>query len=396
MTTRPIAIVAGAIANKYLNGGAAWTRLSWALGIGRLGFDVYFVEQIDSSHCRDEDGRPTEFLNSANHSYFRGVLAGFGLADRSALICDGGLEVSGISRGELDDLAADASLLINISGHLKLSSFMASAACKLYVDLDPGFTQVWQQDGLLHPSFGLHDHFYTVGEAIGSPGCSIPTGGIDWKPTRQPLVMEHWPVREQRDSRGFTTVSAWRDDYGPLRHLGRTLGLKVHEFRRFIDLPQRIGEPCEIALRIDPEDGADRERLERHGWVIRDPAEVVPGPGEFREYVQNSGAEFSVAKGVYVGTRSGWFSDRTVRYLGSGRPALVQETGFSDRYPVGEGLLAFRTLAEAVAGAREIARNYAGHCRAARRLAEDCFDSDKVLGRILEQVGATPWARRMI
>lgn len=300
-----------------------------------------------------------------------------------------------MSRGELDDLAADAGLLINISGHLQLPSFMSSGACKLYIDLDPGFTQVWHQDGLLHPSFGLHDHFFTVGEAIGSPQCSIPTGGIAWKATRQPLVMHLWPAQEQRDSRSFTTISAWRDDYGPLRHRGRTLGLKVHEFRRFIELPQRIDEPCEIALRIYPEDGADRERLERHGWVIRDPAEVAAGPAEFRDYVQNSGAEFSVAKGVYVSTASGWFSDRTVRYLGSGRPALVQDTGFSGRYPVGEGLLAFRTLAEAVAGAREIARNYAAHCQAARRLAEDFFDSDKVLGRMLEQVGVAPGARRM-
>ena len=395
MSARPIAIVAGAIANKYLNGGAAWTRLSWALGIARMGFDVFFVEQIDSGQCRDADGSPTEFPGSANLEYFRRVLAAFGLADRSALICDDGLEVSGMSRGELDDLAADASLLINISGHLKLPAFMASGACKLYVDLDPGFTQVWHQEGLLHPTFGFHDHFYTVGEAIGSPGCSIPTGGVAWKATRQPLVMELWPVQEQGDHRGFTTISAWRDDYGPLRHLGQTLGLKVHEFRRFIEFPQRTEAPCEIALRIYPEDGADRERLERHGWVIRDPTEVVPGPAEFREYVQNSGAEFSVAKAVYVSTRSGWFSDRTVRYLGSGRPALVQDTGFSGRYPVGEGLLAFRTLAEAVAGAREIARNYAGHCRAARRLAEDWFDSDKVLGRMLEEVGAAPWAGRM-
>ena len=110
-------------------------------------------------------------------------------------------------------------------------------------------------------------------------------------------------------------------------------------------------------------------------------------PDAFRAYVQGSGAEFSVAQGIYVETHSGWFSDRTTSYLASGRPVLVQDTGFGRTLPVGEGLLAFRTLDEAIAGAADIGRRYGEHCAAARRIAEKHFDSDRVLTRFCEQAG---------
>jgi hypothetical protein len=382
--------VGGAIANKYLNGGAVWTRLNWALGIRKLGFDVYFLEQIDPRLCRDRNDRQAGFKHSVQLAYFSQVMDDFGLTGRSALICGDGSAIHGLSAVELGELAGEASLLINITGHIDRPEFMASPACKVYVDLDPGFTQLWHEQGLLNSNLLQHDHFFSVGEAIGTSDCPIPTAGISWKATRQPVVLEYWPVSDKGDSDRFTTVSAWRDDYGALKFRDEWMGLKVHEFRRFIDLPDRVPQSCELALKIHPEDCKDRERLERHRWVIRDPEKVVPGPLEFREYVQNSGAEFSVAKGIYTQLRSGWFSDRTVRYLASGKPALVQDTGFSANYPVGEGLLAFQTLDEAVTGALELASNYRHHCRAAREIAERYFESDRVLGRLVDEAGVAP------
>ncbi len=150
---------------------------------------------------------------------------------------------------------------------------------------------------------------------------------------------------------------------------------------------QRVEPPFEIALQIHPADSKDLEALKTHGWQIVDPKQVADSPDAFRKYVRNSSAEFSVAQGIYVDTNSGWFSDRTVRYLASGKPALVQETGFSRHIPVGKGLLSFRTMDEAVEGARCIVRDYEHHCLVARRVAEEYFDSDKVIGQMLAEIG---------
>ena len=382
-------IVGGVIANKYLNGGAVWTRLNWILGLRKLGYQVYFIEQIQPHDCVNESGLNTEFEDSANLSYLRRVMAEFGMENSYALVLGQGEQTSGLSLAEISSLAAEADAVVNISGHLRLSSILNSRACKIYVDLDPGYTQYWYQMGLLDATFASHDSYFTVGEAIGSPQCQIPTGSIPWQATRQPVVLDLWPVAKTGEASRFTSVASWRDNYGTLEIEGHKLGLKVHEFRKFIELPKHVPQVCELALDIHPAEIADLELLRSNGWVIRDPRKLVPDPETFRSYIQRSGAEFSVAKGIYSQTRSGWFSDRTVRYLASGKPALVQDTGFTSRYPVGAGLFAFSTFAEAVSAAQEIDLNYADHCLAARQLAESWFDSDRVLQDLLERAGVS-------
>jgi hypothetical protein len=232
-----------------------------------------------------------------------------------------------------------------------------------------------------------HDVYFTIGELIGTRACPIPTGGIDWYAVRPPVVLADWPAISEREFDRFTTIASWRGPFGPVEFAGRTFGLKVHEFRKFIDVPERSDHAFEIALDIHPADIQDREALRSHGWRIVDPRAVAGDPDTFRGYVQESGAEFSVAQGIYVETRSGWFSDRTTRYLASGRPALLQDTGFSRTLPVGNGLVAFRTLEQAVAGAADIADRYPEHCEAGRRIAEEHFDARHVLARFCEQAG---------
>jgi len=200
-------------------------------------------------------------------------------------------------------------------------------------------------------------------------------------------VLDDWPVSKHGVRDHFTTVASWRGPYGPLEHQGITLGLKAHEFRKFVDLPRRSGFKFEIALQIHPADHKDLEALLAHGWSISDPKRLASSPDAFRSFVQNSGAECSVAQGIYVETDSGWFSDRTVLYLASGKPVLIQDTGFSRNYPVGEGLLAFHNISEAIDGAERIARDYKQHCQAARLLAEQYFDSDKVIGKLAAEIG---------
>jgi hypothetical protein len=383
-------VVSSVIANKPLNGGNAWAVLSWVLGLKKLGFRVYFVEQIGRENCTDVTDVGNAFERSANLSYFKQVMERFGLAGSAALIYESGEQIHGLPYAELLDIVEAADLLVNITGHLTLEPLMRRLRRKAYVDLDPGFTQFWHASGDAGPRLDGHDVYFTVGENIGTRSCLIPTGGIRWRPTRQPVVLDHWPVCRTGDRSRFTTVATWRGPYGPVQYGGKTFGLKVHEFRKFIELPERVPQTFEIALDIHPAEEKDLNLLKRYGWRLVDPRVAAPDPDAFRRYVQGSGAEFSVAQGVYVEACSGWFSDRTVRYLASGKPALVQDAGFGRNYPVGEGLVAFRTPEEAIAGAGRIGGDYDEHCRAARSLAEEYFDSDKVLGRFVEEAGVAP------
>lgn len=381
-----IILVSGALANKYRNGGEAWTRMSWVLGLQKLGFEVYFIEQIAPENCVDAAGNSTTFERSANLAYFEQITKEFGLTGSAALLESRAEQSRGLSLAQLLDLARDAALLVNISGHLTFEPLLQKIRRKAYIDLDPGFTQFWHADAALNFRVAPHDDYFTVGENIGTEHCAIPTSGIPWRPIRQPVVLEHWPVMQSESLARFTTIASWRGPFGPVQYHNKTFGLKVHEFRKFIELPAHVPQRCEIALQIHPADHKDLEALQRNAWQIVDPA-LAATPTEFRRYLQDSDAEFSVAQGIYVETKSGWFSDRTVRYLASGKPVLVQDTGVRHNLPVGAGLLTFSNFAEAVAGAQQLAADYALHCQAARKLAEDFFDSNKVLRKLLEEVG---------
>jgi hypothetical protein len=368
-------VVAGALANKAGSSGEAWVRMSWVRGLQRLGLDVWFLEELAQSTASDP----------AAVEWFGAVTARFGLEGRAALLSEGEA-IAGPTLDELVELAAGATL-VNISGHLTLPSLFRAFRRRVMVDIDPGFTQFWHQQGLAGANVDGHDLHFTIGELVGTPDCPIPTSGIEWRPVRQPVVLEDWPVVDSALPDRFTTVGTWRGPFGPVEHRGRTYGLKVHEFRKLIGLPRRSPHRFEIALDIHPDDETDLTALRENGWRIVAPREVAADPDTFRAYVQASGAEFSVAQGVYVDTRCGWFSDRTTRYLASGKPALVQDTGFGAWLTPGEGVVTFRTTEEAADGAADIVARYPTHSAAARRIAEDHFDSDGVLGRFCEEAG---------
>jgi hypothetical protein len=341
-----VVAVAGALASKAGNGGEAWVRLSYALGFRRLGCGVRLIEEA-------HDATPSAL------DYARATAERFGLEYTAAETAEGG------------------DLLVNISGNVRSKTVRRRFPRTAFVDIDPGFTQFWHRQGI--ERIHRHDVYLTIGQNIGQGGCPIPTCGIAWRHTRPPVVLDEWPVADGAFDR-FTTVSTWRSPFGPIE----SYGLKHHQWRTFLHLPFQTGLEFEAALRIDPADAADHNALDAQGWRLVDP-EVAGEPDGFRAYVQGSGAEFSVAQGIYVETRSGWFSDRSTRYLASGRPVLVQDTGFSQHVPVGEGLLAFTTPDEAAAAAHAIVDDYDRHARSARAVAEEHFDSDKVLAQLLEQ-----------
>lgn len=382
-----LVVVCGALANKPGNGGAAWTRLSWALGLRRLGCDVYFVEQIAPGTCLDETGAPCDVDRSINLAYFRHVMERFGMDTASALIVEDTKRSFGLEWAELVALANDADLLVNISGHLTIDTLKPRFRTRAFIDLDPGYTQFWDAQALTGSHVRDHDVYFSVGENIGKPGCDIPDGGIEWRPIRQPVLLDEWPVVASVNApTRFTTVASWRGPFGRVKHDQREFGLKAHEFRKFMALPTVSDHAFEVALELHAADERDAQSLRRSRWTVVDPKLVAGDPFAFRQYVQRSSAEFSVAQGIYVETQSGWFSDRTVRYLASGKPALVQDTGFSRNYPVGNGLLSFRTIEDAARGADRIAGEYERHSRAARALAEEFFDSDKVLKGLLRTI----------
>lgn len=373
------AIVSGALAAKPGNAGGSWERFSWAVGLRRLGFDVLFVEECV--------GVPA----AAALDWFDACARFFGFGQQAALVDRGSGWTHGRSREELRSFAAASDLLVNLSGNLTVPEIFEAVGVTAYVDVDPGFTQIWHADPATPYAVPRHDHSFTIGENIGSPGCPIPTGGLQWKPTRQPLLVDLWPAvwspaASAARSLRFTTIASWRCGFGAVAWEGVTYGLKLHEFRKVCDLPERVSADFEIALDIHDGDARDREALAAHGWRLVDPAATVATPRSFQKYIQDSAAEFSVAQGVYAHARSGWFSDRSTRYLASGRPVLVQDTGLGT-IPVGEGIVTFRTPDEAIAGAEDIIARYARHSAAARDLAVRHFDSDLVVSRLLDDVG---------
>lgn len=352
------------LAAKSGNGGHAWTRISLARGLERLGFEVLLLEEIaNPSECQ--------------RSYFRSVCDDFGIA---------GLLVGGRVDPSLADRTRQATLVLNVGGNVSIDRLPAERALKVYLDDDPGYTQIWHDHGLIADRLAGHDLYFTYGTNVGHEGCDLPVDGIKWRAIRPPVELQEWPVMAPVPPR-FSTVASWRGGYGRMAHNGKLSGQKAHEFRRFASLPSLVPQQFEIALQIDAADSADVDLLRKHGWRLVDPSKVASTPHSFRQYVQASAAEFSVAQGIYVDTACGWFSDRTTRYLASGRPAVVQDSGFSPTIPTDEGLIAFQSLDEAVAGVESIAADYDRHSRAARAIAEDYFDSDKVLGHMLAECG---------
>jgi hypothetical protein len=384
-----VAIVGGALANKPGNGGEAWVRLSWLLGLLELGFDAYLVEELPRAESADSGGAAAGSGSSLERDYFERVVRDFGLEGRSALLREDGEALAGLAASEVRELAAEAEVVFNLSGHLGNELLEAAGGRRVYVDLDPGFTQAWHADPSVPFQLAGHDRYVTVGMNVGQAGWPLPRTGIDWVPTLPPVILSEWPAQPRAAAAElrFTTVATWRSGYGPLRIGGRTVGLKHHEFRRAIGLPRRVRDASfELALDIHPGDADDLAALERNGWAVVDPRDVCGEPRAFRDYVRGSGAEFSVAQGVYVETASGWFSDRTAAYLASGRPALVQDTGIR-ALALGEGLLTFSSPEEAAAGAERIAADSVAHGEAARALAELHLDSEVVLGRLLAEIG---------
>jgi hypothetical protein len=409
-----LAIVGGVLAGKPGNGGESWVRASWLLGLARLGLQTHLVEVLDEralgpngpecSLAGDgperqlaEDGQERspagecqgrEFARSAAGAQLAAAVEELSLHGRVSVLDRHGRSLYGRSLEELEEMMGQADVLFDLSGHLGSAPLSTPPRKRVYVDLDPGFTQAWHVDPTLAFTVSGYDRYVTVGVNVGKASWAIPSGGVRWLGTLPPVLLERWASEPLvSEPFRFTTVATWRSPFGPIALGERELGLKHHEFRRLIELPQCVGEAeFELALDIDPADARDLEELRSHGWSVVASREVASTPRAFGEYVRGSCAELSAAQPAYVETGSGWFSDRTAAYLAAGRPALVQETGAGKRLGAGEGFVTFSSPREAAEGAARIAADPLAHGEAARRFAQEHLDSDNVLGRLLEEL----------
>jgi hypothetical protein len=384
---RPRRIVVLGMMTRIPVAGVVWQTAQYLVGLERLGFETWYVEEHGMnpsmfSQSPDDDGaaRASAFLEDN--------LRRFGLERRwayRAVHSDGRLY--GLSEAELGRLYAEADLVINLLGSTVPRAEHAATGRLIYVESDPVVVQVELHQGDRRAIEYLEPHvaFFTYGENIGRPGCNVPASErFQFRPTRQPIVLDFWPEPEGWDH-PFTTIASWRQ-WRDVVLDGETYSWSKHlEFLKVVDLPRRTGRSFELALSGIGE--KVREKLERKGWTVRDAMSFTTDLDRYREYIGRSYAEFTVAKDQNVRLRSGWFSDRSAAYLASGRPVVTQETGFSDNLPTGEGLFAFSTLEEAAAAVETIAADYDRHRRAARSIAAEHFDHEKVLTSMLADVG---------
>jgi hypothetical protein len=376
--------VSGMIAADPHQGGGTWAILQYLLGLRSMGHDVYFVEPIAPSAIRPAR---SSLSTSVNARYFHDVTTAFALAGRAALLLQDTRETVGLRYETVLEATKGADLLINISGMLTDAGWLAGIPRRIYLDVDPGFNQLWHAFEGLNMRFAGHTHFFTVGLGLGKPGCDVPTCGRPWIPMLPPVVLAAWPLATG-SGEAWTTVGSWRG-YGSIQRDGVTYGQKAHSVRRLIDLPGRTRARLRPALAIHPGEVKDLEMLRANAWDIVDPARVASTPASYHNFVQLSRGEIGVAKSGYVESRCGWFSDRSACYLASGRPVVAQDTGFSRFLPTGNGLFAFTTAEEAANAIDAVERDEPRHRRAARDIAHEYFRADRVLGAMLTQAGAT-------
>lgn len=365
-------------------GGLAWHHLHYVLGLADLGHDVIFLEDGsgESAPCYDpsSDRQGTDCAYGLR--FAAATFSALGLADRWAYLPSVGSAWVGPAAARVSEMCRTADVVINVSGVNAMHDRYDQVGVRILVDTDPAFTQVRV---LTEPAYAAHvlrhTSFHTFAANIRRTGHRIPDDGVAWTPTVQPVHLRSWRATPVPSGAALTTVMQW-DSYDRRSWGGITYGMKAESFEPYRDLPQRVPVPLELAIGSPT---APKDELAEAGWTVRNPLEVTRATDSYQAYIARSLGEFSVAKHGYVVSRSGWFSERTANYLASGRPAVVQDTGFSEWIECGEGLLAFSTREEAIAAITDVAADPVRHGRRARELAEAHFDAARVLQDLLDK-----------
>jgi hypothetical protein len=374
-------LVSGYMA-RYPLGGQLAAHFQYVLGLSRLGYDVHFVEDAGwKDACFDPVTVAVGDDPSTGCALVEDLFARHGLSGRWTFVgLDG--RVWGRPREDVARWAKDAALL-SLSDVSWLPEF-AECPVRVYVDEDPGFPQIRAAGGEAgwRAKLARYHVHATYGESIGGPGCLIPAADCQWLATRPPIVPDLW-ANSRPPGKTWTTVMNWRS-YANVTWRGEEYGQKDREFGRIESLPSRTAEALEVAVSAPEE---VRARLRALGWRATEALASSRTFDNYRGYIQDARGEFSVAKHAYVGTASGWFSDRSAAYLAAGRPVVLQDTGFSRHLPTGEGLFAWTDAASAVDALERAAADLPRHARAARRLANEHLRYDVILPALLRKAG---------
>ena len=364
-------------------GGHLWVYLQWALGLRALGCRVIWLEGIDPLDSELDSREKVAALKLRLRPY--------GLAESLALFSlNGGPLSRGVADGTLDlEAAAEADLLLNL-WHSLPASVVSRFRRSAFVDTDPGLLQVWMTRGDVQ--LAPHHISFTIGETVGTPEALFPDCGVRWHYTRPPVFLPQWPPTPVGSSAPYTTVTHWWGS--TFEFQGRTINEEKYvSFLEYQDLPSKTPVRLELAICLAERYEEWRACMEPLGWRIREAWEVTATPERYRAYIQQSRGEFSCAKPSCVTLANAWISDRTLCYLASGKPAVVQHTGTSRILPDNEGLFRFRNMDEAVRALSAVESDYGRHSRLARELAAQ-FDARDVVARVLERALAVTGSDR--
>lgn len=373
--------------------GVAWQVLHYLEGFRRLGYSVYYVEDTGCWSYDPEQNTITDDCRYAINHIAR-LMAWCGLPDRWVYRAAGqGDRTFGLSESQLSDLLKEADVLINLTGSTWLHDAYLRVPIRVYLETDPVRSQIEVAQGreCTIELLSAHTHHFTYGENLGAPDCGVPIVRFEYRPTRQPIVLDWWisgainNLPSDRDA--FTTIATWRQSGSDIEWNGEVYTWSKHlEFLKFIDLPRRTGQALELALALKDEDADVIQLLRSHGWRTVDAIALSKDILSYRDYIVGSRGEFTVAKDQYTRLRSGWFSDRSACYLGAGRPVITQETGFGKILPTGKGLFAFTTMEDILTALDAIRSDYEGNSRVAREIAVEYFAAEKVISTLMERV----------
>jgi len=371
----------------YPLAGVTYQFLHYLVGLRRLGWDVYYVEDSNrwlyDPHLNDLSGDP-----APNIAAVAPVLEAHGFAGHWAFRAGvPGSPCYGMSEEQLRRLYREADAFLNVTGSQEMREELLACPRRLYVETDPFAEQIKiaKGDQGTVAYLAKHDTHFSFGENLGASDCSVPVSHFQWLPTRQPVVLDWWGGSNASVRPVFTTIATWHNKGKEVVYLGETYHwTKDREFRKVLDLGRLRPGTFELALGRDEEVWS---LLGNHGWSVVGSLSVSRQTDSYRSYIQTSRGEFTVSKDQVVRPRTGWFSDRSACYLAAGRPVITQETGFSKFLPTGRGLFAFQNMEDVLAAVDEIGRDYEKHCRAARDIAAEYFAAETVLASLMDRAG---------